>query len=104
MPRGFKDGTHYMVDGRAIETVINIMSKFRKAANMSDKSKAVITKVMQHLIDSPTIKYSGFSNTVDSLKDKPVSEALDQMLVGFDDMLDELGLRLPDKDNEEDEE
>ena len=104
MSKGFRDGTHYMVDSRAIEAVITIMTKFRNNPNMSSKNKATITRVMEHLIDSPTIKYSGFNNKINAVDEKPVSPEIDDMLIEFDDMLDELGLKLPDKDNEEDDE
>ena len=103
MPKGFRDGTHYMVDSRAIEAVITIMSKFRNSINMSQKNKATITRVMEHLLDSPTIKYSGFNNRINAVDEKPVSPEIDDMLINFDAMLDELGLKLPDK-NEDDEE
>ena len=93
-----------MVDGRAIEAVITIMTKFRSSINLSQKNKATITRVMEHLLDSPTIKYSGFTNRISAVDEKPVSPEIDDMLIEFDEMLDELGLRLPDKDNEEDDE
>ena len=104
MSKGFRDGTHYMVDSRAIEAVITIMTKFRNNPNMSTENKATITRVMEHLLDSPTIRYSGFNNRIDAVDSKPVSTELDDMLIEFDEMLDELGLKLPDKDSEEDEE
>tara|TARA_A100001201_G_C4042103_1_gene187017 strand:+ start:61 stop:375 length:315 start_codon:yes stop_codon:yes gene_type:complete len=103
MSKGFRDGTHYMVDSRAIEAVITIMSKFRNSINMSQKNKATITRVMEHLLDSPTIKYSGFNNRINAVDEKPVSPEIDDMLINFDAMLDELGLKLPNK-NEDDEE
>jgi len=103
MSKGFRDGTHYMVDSRAIEAVITIMSKFRNSINMSQKNKATITRVMEHLLDSPTIKYSGFNNRINAVDEKPVSSEIDDMLINFDAMLDELGLKLPNK-NEDDEE
>lgn len=103
MSKGFRDGTHYMVDSRAIEAVITIMAKFRNSPNMSTKNKASITRVIEHLLDSPTIKYSGFNNRIHAVDNKPVSPEIDDMLMEFGDMLDELGLKLPDKDDEEDE-
>lgn len=92
-----------MIDGRAVEAVITIMAKFRNSPNMSTKNKASITRVIEHLLDSPTIKYSGFNNRIHAVDNKPVSPEIDDMLMEFGDMLDELGLKLPDKDDEEDE-
>ena len=103
MSKGFRDGTHYMVDSRAIEAVITIMAKFRNSPSMSKKNKASITRVIEHLLDSPTIKYSGFNNKINAVDEKPVSPEIDEMLMDFGDMLDNLGLKLPDKDEDKED-
>ena len=103
MSKGFRDGTHYMVDSRAIEAVITIMAKFRNSPSMSKKNKASITRVIEHLLDSPTIKYSGFNNKINAVDENPVSPEIDEMLMDFGDMLDNLGLKLPDKDEDKED-
>ena len=100
MSKGFRDGTHYMVDSRAIEAVIKVMRKFTSSINMSRANKATITKIVEHLINSPTISYQGFENKINAVDTTPIPgfEAVDDQLK---DMLDSLGMKLPD--NPEDE-
>ena len=98
MSKGFRDGTHYMVDSRAVEAVINVLTKCAKSINMSRASKSSITKIINHLLDSPTISYAGFNNKIDAVDKTPIP---DHEAIDLESMLDELGLKLPDDPEDE---